>query len=124
MNRVNLVGRWAKDIEIRYLQDGTPVGTSTLAVEEGWGEKKKTYFFNIVLWKKTAEATSQYSGKGKRVAIDGRLTQRSWEKDGQKYFAVEVVGDQVEFLELKQSSGDPFENEGKPIDVSEDDLPF
>lgn len=124
MNRVNLVGRWAKDIEIRYLQDGTPVGTSTLAVEEGWGEKKKTYFFNIVLWKKTAEATSQYSGKGKRVAIDGRLTQRSWEKDGQKIYAVEVVGDQVEFLEPKQSSGDPFENEGKPIDVSEDDLPF
>lgn len=124
MNRVNLTGRWTKDLELRHLNDGTAVATGTIAVDEGWGERKKTYFFQVVLWKKTAEAAAQYSGKGKRVAIDGRLTQRSWEKDGQKVFVVEVVGDQVEFLESKEQQKDPFQDEGKPIDVTDEDLPF
>ena len=125
MNRVNLVGRWTKDIELRYLNDGTPVGTGTIAVDEGFGDKKKSYFFTVVMWRKTAEAASQYSGKGKRVAIDGRLTQRSYEKEGNKVFVVEVVADQVEFLESKESGNRQNQNDlPEPPPIDDSDIPF
>lgn len=127
MNRYTAIGRWAKEIDLRYTNEGTPVAGSTIAIDEGYGDKKKTHFFNVVMWKKTAETTAQYSGKGKKVAIEGRLQQRSWDKDGVKQYVVEIVAEQVEFLEPKDKSapsGDPFQDDGKPIDISSDDLPF
>ena len=124
------IGRWAKDIELKYLPDGTAVAKSTVAVDEGYGDKKKTHFFNVVMWKKTAEAVANYSGKGKKIAIEGRWQQRSWEKDGTKQYALEIVAEQVEFMEPKDGnkSNDnttpPLFYDGKPIDISDDDLPF
>jgi single-strand DNA-binding protein len=71
MNHYTCIGRWAKDIELKYLPDGTAVANSTIAVDEGYGDKKKTHFFNVVMWKKTAEAVANYSGKGKKIALEG-----------------------------------------------------
>lgn len=129
MNRVILTGRWTKDIDLKYLGDGTAVAKSTIAVDDGWGDKKKTHFFNVVMWKKTADVVAQYSGKGKKIMVDGRLQQRSWDKDGVKQYAIEVVAEQVEFLEPKDQSGQksqsqPNNNDAPPIDISDDDLPF
>lgn len=134
MNKFIGTGRWSKDIELRFLQDGTAVASSSLAVDEGYGDKKKTHFFNVVMWKKTAEAVAEFSGKGKRVAIEGRLQQRSYEKNGSTVYVVEIVAEQVEFLEPKNAQSNtsqsssfmngPFFDDGKPVDISDDDLPF
>ena len=124
------IGRWAKDIDLKYLPDGTAVAKSTVAVEEGYGDKKKTHFFNVVMWKKTAEAVANYSGKGKKIAIEGRWQQRSWDKDGTKQYALEIVAEQVEFLEPKDANksadnlAGPSDNDVPPMDISDDDLPF
>lgn len=137
MNRVILTGRWTKDIDCKALDSGKFLAKSSIAVDEGYGDKKQTFFFEVEMWGKTAEAAAQYSGKGKKVMLEGRLKVESWEKDGQKRSAVKVVAEQVEFLERGEqqqqqtsppSSGsaprDPFSDDGKPINISDDDLPF
>ena len=128
MNSVILSGRWSKDIDFKALDSGKTVAKSSLAVDDGYGDKKQTYFFDCEMWGKTAEATANYSGKGKKVLVNGRLTVDSWEKDGQKRYATKVVVEEVEFLEPKQSDSkpqqDPFIDDGKTLDISDDDLPF
>lgn len=125
MNKVMLIGRWTRDLELRFTQQGTAVATGTLAVDDGYGDKKKTYFHTIVIWGKTAEATANYSKKGNRIAIEGRLTQRNYEKDNMKIYVTEVYAEQVHFLEIKERTNDPFKNDATDIDISdENDLPF
>jgi single-strand DNA-binding protein len=131
MNKFMGIGRWTKDIDLKYLNDGTAVAKSTIAIDEGYGDKKKTHFFNVTMWKKTAEAVANYSGKGKKIAVEGRLQQRTWEKDGVKQYAVEIVAEQVEFMEPKEGSQNTHRQEPQsqiddsyapPVDDS--DLPF
>jgi single-strand DNA-binding protein len=128
MNNVTLSGRWSKDIEFKALESGKCVAKSSLAVDDGYGDKKQTYFFECEAWGKTAEAMTNYSGKGKRVLINGRLKVDSWEKDGQKRYATKVVVEMVEFLEPKDGnkqnsdSAPPPLGDAPPIDDS--DLPF
>ena len=127
MNSVILSGRWSKDIDFKALDSGKAVAKTSLAVDDGYGDKKQTYFFDCEIWGKTAEAVANYSGKGKKVLVKGRLKVDSWEKDGQKRYATKVVVEEVEFLEPKDKSNDkqdPFIDDGKPIEISMDDLPF
>lgn len=125
MNKVILTGRWSKDVELRYTPNGTAVANSSIAIQEGYGENKSTHFFDVVMWKKTAEAAAQYSGKGKRVAVEGRLQQRSWEKDGRKHYAIEVVAEHVEFLEARENSQmDRPSHDDTPPPVDDSDFPF
>lgn len=129
MNRVTLTGRWSRDIECKALDSGKFLAKSSIAVDDGYGDKKTTYFFEVEIWGKTAEATANYSGKGKKVLIEGRLKVDTWEKDGQKRSAVRVVAEQVEFLETKQSGSNnnndiaPSDNDAPPP-YEPDDLPF
>lgn len=130
MNNVTLSGRWSKDIDFKALESGKCVAKSSLAVDDGYGDKKQTYFFECEAWGKTAEAMANYSGKGKRVLVNGRLKVDSWEKDGQKRYATKVVVEMVEFLEPKEAnkqssnSESPPLGEAPPTDISDDDLPF
>ncbi|MFD0673956.1 single-stranded DNA-binding protein [Cohnella sp. GCM10027633] len=84
MNKVVLSGRWSKDIDFKALDSGKTVAKSSIAVDEGYGDKKQTFFFEVEMWGKTAEAVANYSGKGKKVLIEGRLKVEQWVKDGQK----------------------------------------
>lgn len=130
MNKVILTGRWSKDIDFKALDSGKAVAKSSIAVDDGYGDKKQTHFFEVEMWGKTAEAVANYSSKGKKILIEGRLKVDSWEKDGQKRYATRIVAEQVEFLEFNSKS-DGEETGGKgtisppdypPIDDS--DLPF
>lgn len=134
MNSVKLTGRWSKDIDFKAFDSGKTVAKSSIAVDDGWGDKKQTHFFEVEMWGKTAEAVANFSGKGKKILIEGRLKVDQWEKDGQKRSMVKVVAEQVEFLEFNSQNDaeetggkggiDPFEDEGKPLDISDSDLPF
>lgn len=107
MNTVNLIGRLVRENELKYTQSGKAVATNTLAIDDGWGDNKKTYFIPFTIWDKSAESLANYTKKGSKIAISGKITSRSYEtKDGQKRTVIEVVANQyggIEFLDAKQS---------------------
>ena len=147
INRVVLIGRLTKDVEVRYTQSGVAVGAFSLAVNRPFtnasGEREAD-FINGVIWRKAAENFANFTHKGALVAIEGRLQTRNYEDgNGKRVYVTEVVADNFSLLE-KKSDGqqsapksqapDPFANQGNQnkfagsgnteIDISDDDLPF
>jgi len=106
MNQVNIIGRVGADIEIRYTKSGKAVGEINLAVDDGWGENKKTAWIGVTLWDKTAELAGRALQKGDRVGITGRLSQEEWEdKDtGKKQRKMKVTCEQMTLLSPKRES--------------------
>jgi len=96
-NKVQLIGNLGKDPEIVNLESGKVLAKFSIATNESYknaqGEKvTDTQWHNIVAWGKTAQIVEKYVAKGKEVAIEGKLTTRSWEdKEGMKRYITEVV---------------------------------
>lgn len=117
LNQIVLIGRLTRDPELRYVPSGQPVASFTLAVDRSFKNasgERETDFIDVVAWRKLAETVTQYLGKGRLVAVVGRLQIRSYEMaDGQKRKAAEVVANSVRFLDRKpdepQDAGDPSE---------------
>lgn len=139
MNKVILIGRLTKDVELRYTQtNNTAVASFSLAVNRKFvkpGEERQADFFNIIAWNKLAENISKYLFKGNQVAISGRLETRSWDdQNGQKHYVTEVIAEEVDFIESKnKQNNEAILNSPTPInknyDTSDficngDDLPF
>jgi len=129
MNKVILVGRLTRDPEVRYTQKGTAIASFSIAVNTGFGEKKRTDFVPIVVWDKLAEICGNNLIKGSKVLIEGRLQISDYEKDGQKRRTTEVVGQNVEFLEHKQAQAsqapDSVDHAGTMgTEVHDDEIPF
>lgn len=105
MNKVMLVGRTTKDIELRYTtgQSRTAVAKFTLAVDR-IGKDKGADFISCVAFGKTAEAMDKYVKKGHRIGIAGRIQTGSYEKDGIKIYTTDVVVSEMEFLQPKSES--------------------
>jgi single-strand DNA-binding protein len=107
INRVIIVGRLTKDVELKYTPSNTAVANFGIAVggkpkDDGTGGVS---FFNVVVWGKTGESCSNYLNKGNRCCVDGRLEQRSWTaQDGTKRSVVEIIAERVEFLESKKEN--------------------
>jgi single-strand DNA-binding protein len=121
-NKVFLIGNLTRDPEIRYTSSGTPIVSFGMAVNRVFtdqsGEKKKeTCFVKIVTFGKRAETCNQYLTKGKLVFIEGRLRYRNWESGGQKFNALDVIAERVQFL------GRPKREESAPIPELEDVIP-
>jgi single-strand DNA-binding protein len=101
INRVILVGRLSNDVELKYIPSGKAVAKFGIAVggrprQDG---AESVSFFNVVVWDKPAETCAKFLSKGKQVALDGHLEQRSWTaQDGTKRSTVEVIAERVEFL--------------------------
>ena len=111
INRVTLVGNLTRDPELRTTPNGKSVCTLGLAVNERYKNEsgewvEKPNFFDIVVWGAQAENCSQYLAKGRQIAVDGRLSFRSWEaQDGSKRSKVEVIANTVQFLGSRQDAG-------------------
>ena len=97
MNSVNLIGNLSSDVELKELGAEKKVASFRVAVDRG-GKDAGADFFRVAAWDRQAELCAQYLCKGKRVGIQGRLRSRSWEDEGEKRSAVEVVATRVEFL--------------------------
>ena len=132
INRTVLVGRLTKDVELKYTQSGQAVASFTLAVNRQFtnaqGEREAD-FIQCVIWRKAAENFSKFTHKGSLVGIDGRIQTRSYDnQQGQRVYVTEVVVDNFALLDSKGGSqtkaDDPFANNGAPIDISDEDLPF
>ena len=93
-----LSGRLTKAVELRSTGSGTSVASFTMAVDDGWGDKKKTYFLPVIVWQKAAEACAKSLVKGQMVTVKGRITTRNWDdQQGQRHYVTEIVADNVEF---------------------------
>jgi len=107
LNRVVLIGRLTHDPELRYTPNGIPLAKFTLAVDRPFQANKKdkeTDFIRIVCWRSLAERCKEHLGKGRLVAIDGRLQIRNWEStQGERRSTAEVYADDVRFLDRAPS---------------------
>lgn len=119
INRVVLVGRIVRDPELRKTSSGTSVTSFTVAVDNivKNGSEKTTSFIPCTCWSKTAENVAKYCTKGALVGVDGRVSQRSFEdKNGQKRSIVEIIAENVQFLERKNAAGD-IGDSSQPDDI-------
>ena len=129
INSVVLVGRLGNDPEMRYSPSGTAITKFRLAVTrrrgraaEGEERREETDWLDIVTFGNVAESCGQYLDKGAQVGIEGRVQSRTWEtQEGQKRYSVEIVANNVQFLESKteadrrrQRSGSAPGAEGEP----------
>jgi single-strand DNA-binding protein len=128
MNKCHLIGNLTADPQIRYTQSGKAVARFTLAIDDGYGENKRTDFPTIIVWGKTAETIGNNLHKGSKVAVNGKITTSSYEKNGQKLYTTEVTADMyggVEFLDKKQGGSQSSSTDGLPAapDITEE-IPF
>lgn len=138
INRVVLVGRLTKDIQVRYTQTNTATASFTLAVNRNFKNQdgsRDTDFINCVIWRKPAETLANYAHKGSLLGVEGRIQTRNYEnQQGQRVYVTEVIVDSFSFLDTKNntqagnqqpSAANPYtQPAGREIDISDDQLPF
>lgn len=138
LNRWIGIGRPTRDPELKYTPQGVAVTTFTIAVDRPFtsqGGERETDFIPVVVWRQLAETVANYVRKGRLIAVEGRIQVRNYENnEGKRIYITEIIADNVRFLESNRDSGnsnqgatqegDPFKDDGKPIDISDDDLPF
>jgi single-strand DNA-binding protein len=111
VNRVILVGNLGKDPDMLFLEGNIPIAKFSLATTETHKDRSgkqvsQTEWHNVVLWRGLAELAQKYLHKGSLVYIEGRLRSRSWEdKEGNKKFTTEIVGDNLIMLDRKTDGG-------------------
>ena len=125
MNSVNIIGRVCNDVELRYTPSQMAVVKLNVAVDDGYGEKKKTNFIPVTVFGKQAENCEKFVSKGNRIGVTGKIVTGSYEKDGRKIRTTDVVADRVEFLERAEKS-EPKEAEPVPQGFAavDEDIPF
>lgn len=108
INRVVLTGRLTKDPELKYTQSGVAVATFTLAVNRQFrtqAGQREADFINCVIWRKSAENFVNFTHKGSKVGVDGRLQTRNYEnQQGQRVYVTEVVADTFSLLDSRQDN--------------------
>jgi single-strand DNA-binding protein len=97
VNVVTLIGNLATDVELREVGPEKKVASFVLAVDRA-SRDGGADFVSVSAWDRQAELCAEYLGKGRRIAVDGRLKSRSWEEEGKRRSAIEVVARRVEFL--------------------------
>jgi len=140
---VTLVGNLTRDPELRQTPSGTSVCQLGVAVNSSYKDAsgqwvEKPNFFDVVVWGTQGENCAKYLSKGRQVAVDGRLDQRSWEaQDGGKRSKVEIIAETVMFIGGQNETREPVSRAGaqsapgsaanddfRDIDFGGDDIPF
>lgn len=137
MNKIIISGNLCKEIELKTTASNNSRLSNTVAVKNDFktGDEYLTEFINIVAWNHNAEYLSKYATKGNKVLVEGRLTNRTYDKeDGTKGYTTEVVVEKVEILrsnnpdkaatENQQPTVDPFADIDNELPLTDDDLPF
>ncbi len=148
VNKVVLIGNLGKEPDLQYLEGNIAVAKFPLATTETYKDKSgtlvsQTEWHTIVLWRGLAELAQKYLHKGSLVYIEGRIRTRNWEdKDKNKRFSTEIVGDNLVMLDKRKEHGDTGGSDGPSHDsaiipdmnfdsggstagnITKDDLPF
>ena len=124
-NRVILIGNLCKQPELRYTSKGTAVLSFTLAVNRKYkaGEEMKqdTAFVPVVVWSRTAEIINQYCDKGSPLMVEGRINTRSYEKNSQKIYIVEIIAENIQLMGAKKETKLEVYPEDKPLEPTIED---
>jgi single-strand DNA-binding protein len=111
LNKVMLIGRLGKDPDLRFTQGGMAVASFSVATSDSWVDKttnekkERTEWHRIVAFGKLGEICGEYLAKGKQVYIEGRLQTRSWEQDGVTKYTTEIVANDMQMLDSKNTTG-------------------
>lgn len=140
VNKCFLIGRVGKEPEVRTLESGNMVATFSVATSEKYKNKagemvETTEWHNIVAWKGLADVVSKYVKKGSNLFIEGKITTRSYEKDGVKKYTTEIMALSIQLLDGKPKPESGHEGEisqgdaeGKGLDGEQiaptGDMPF
>ena len=123
MNKAFLMGNLTKDPEIKYTNSNKAYLRGSLAVNSTRSKDKSAEFFSFIMWDKTAELVARYCNKGSKILIEGHLQTSTYEKNGSKVYAVDIVATSVEFAGgRKKSPAKDDDFDGEPINP--DDMPF
>lgn len=128
MNLAVMIGRLTKDPDIRYIQStGNYVTRFSIAVDRTFTRKDGVTadFFNIVVWGKQAESCANYLGKGRLVAVKGRIENRSYETNaGEKRYVTEIIAENVQFLDWGDKGGKKSNAKNYPEPDNQDEGVF
>lgn len=147
INKVILVGNVGQDPETRYMPNGNAVTNISIATSETWKDKntgeqqERTEWHRVTFYQRLAEIVAEYVKKGTKLYVEGRLQTRSWEQDGVKKYATDIIANEMQMLDSRGSAGDsyspsqsqsapPPKNETPtqqaPVDADsfDDDIPF
>lgn len=142
MNLVALYGRLTRDPELKYSQGGTANCFATIAVDRGLNKEKRQQaeangqptadFISIKAFGKTAEILANYFHKGNRIAVEGRISTGSYEKNGERVYTTDVVVNRVHFVETAAENGSgagsggfaPQDNNAGYYPIDNADVPF
>lgn len=124
MNNVTLMGRLTRDPELKYSQAGKAYCRFSLAVQREFN-REEADFINCLAFNKTAETIAEWLGKGRRIALQGRIQTGSYQNsNGDTVYTTEVVADRFEFIDSQnENSKKAYSNNNDVIDDN-DDFPF
>ncbi|MDR3347250.1 MAG: single-stranded DNA-binding protein [Helicobacteraceae bacterium] len=151
LNKVLLIGNLTRDVEIRYAQD-LAIAKFGIAVNRRWKDKEETMFIDVDVFGRGAEIAHQYTHKGSKVLVEGRLVLDQWtDQSGQKRSKHKIAADNIQLLDSKSDSANSaaeqdrgaYRNEQQPqrseaanaperkaepkasqADVEDDEIPF
>jgi len=143
MNKVILIGNLANDPEARTTQSGISQSTFRIAVQRRFANAqgvREADFFTVVAWRQTADFCNRYLSKGRKVAVEGSIQNRSYDaQDGSKRYVTEIIADSVEALSSRNEDGGMPRRDNGPTpppaqpappsmndftEVDDDELPF
>ena len=127
MNHVTLMGRLTRDPELKYSQAGKAYCRFTVAINREFN-REEADFINCLAFGKTAETIAEWLGKGRRIALQGRIQTGNYEnKNGDKVNTFEVVADKFEFVDSARSEtnkNQSYSNNNDDVLDDNDDFPF
>ena len=130
INKCIIVGNLGQDPKMQHMPSGGTVTSISVATSESWKDKNtgqqqdRTDWHRIVFFNKLAEIAGQYLKKGSKVYIEGSLRTRTWEKDGEKRYATEIVANEMQMLDSKGEGGNAGGNSTQQQPEFDDDIPF
>jgi single-strand DNA-binding protein len=128
MNSINIVGRLGKDVETKFTTTGKQIATMTVAVDQVTKNEdgsKKTDWFNVVAWGKTAEFATNYLTKGRLVSVSGRMNMRKYQaQDGTNRTVWDLTADSINGLDKPDGAADTAAHTPEPVADDENSDPF
>lgn len=138
VNKVILIGNLGRDPETRFMPNGSPVATLSVATAQSWKDKQtgetqtRTEWHRVVYFNRLAEIASEYLKKGAKVYVEGSLRTQKWQdKNGQERYTTEIVGAELQMLDGRGESSNsqssnsmPSMGEPMPAHDLDDDIPF
>ena len=113
VNKVILIGNLGNDPDMRYMPNGEPVANISIATSETWNDKntgekrEKTEWHRVVAYRRTAEIIGQYTRKGSKLYVEGKLQTRKWsDQNGVDRYTTEIIADSVQLLDSRRDDQD------------------